>query len=34
MIEKTKINFKKGVACLLAALQIGVVAGCAKTEVS
>lgn len=28
MIKKTKINLKKGVACLLAALQIGLVAGC------
>ena len=32
MIEKTKINFKKGVTCLLVALQIGVVAGCNTKE--
>ncbi len=30
MIDKTKINFKKGVACLLAALQVGIVAGCSS----
>lgn len=28
MIDKTKINFKKGVACLLATLQVGIVSGC------
>ena len=34
MIEKTKIKLKKGVACLLAALQIGVVAGCSQKGIS
>ena len=32
MIEKTNIKFKKGISCLLAALQIGVVAGCNPKE--
>ncbi len=30
MIEKTKIKLKQGVACLLAALQVSVVAGCSS----
>ncbi len=34
MIKKSKIELKKGVACLLAALQIGVVAGCNKKDIS
>ena len=32
MIQKSKINLKKGIACLLAALQIGVIAGCNTKE--
>ena len=34
MIEKKKINFKKGIACLLAALQVGIVTSCAKSDIS
>lgn len=34
MIEKEKINFKKGIACLLAALQVGIVTSCAKNDIS
>lgn len=32
MIKKTKIDFKKGVACLLAACQIAIVSGCGNYE--
>lgn len=35
MIEKAKIKLKKGIVCLLASLQVGLVAGCSfKKEIS